>query len=139
MKKSAEEELQKLIFKKRKAYKKIGVIFCPILKSEVHFTGQGYRHLYIEGNGHPRGKKDAKMRLDLMEHAPNAVKYSKMIRKTNLTEAIDNNFGKPIIYHELFCKVDTRQAGVIVVVRQVGNGNRHFFGIRYARKRNKPR
>lgn len=109
-----------------------------LLRTKVYFTGQGFRHLYIEGTGHPRGKKDAMMRLNLLEHAPNVVRYSKIIVRSSLTEANDSNFGKQVIYHELFCKIGITQASAIVVVRQIGKGNPHFYGIRYHKKRNKP-
>jgi hypothetical protein len=74
----------------------------------------------------------------MLPEAVNVLQRSRMIRKTTLLEAKDSPIGKKILHHEIFCKIGTAQIGAIVVVRQIGNGNLHFYGIRPARKRNRP-
>lgn len=58
-----------LIEKRRKEYKNIGKIYCPVIRCDVHFNYRGWRHLLYRENRSARNRGDLSRRLSLFPQA----------------------------------------------------------------------
>lgn len=119
--------LKDLVRIKRKEYKHLKHTYCYMLRSDVHFTFAGFQHLHIEGGGSRRGEKSAYSRLLLMEYAPLVISSSRFMKEDK--PKMKN--GKVAVHYELYGKVGKNNANVVVTIRRLGEGNLHFYGIRY--------
>lgn len=130
-------ELKLLIAKQKKLYLKLLPVFSPALRKDVNFSMAGFRHLHTDGRGHYRGTRDAKTRLSLLEYAPNVISQARMV-KTDIKSTDETSSGKKETYYELYCKVGiVHRRTVVVTVRVIGNGDPHFYGMRYVGKKKK--
>ena len=105
----------------KKLYLKINQPWCPLLQESIAFNNAGFRHLIRSGRK-PRPKKDQKRRLMLLRLAKNIV------TNPNAELGQDNE------QHEgrtRFWTITERRdkEKITVVIRQVGNGKKHFFSI----------
>lgn len=121
---------KELIKLQRKAYKKLIPVRCALLKKDIVFNFHGFEHLHVDGRKTRRTEKDARARLMLLEHAPSVISQARMM-KEDIKKPEETFSGKKEIYHELYAKVGVSQATVVVTIRTVGNGDPHFYGIRY--------
>ncbi len=122
--------LKDLIKYQREVYKKFVPVQCYILRQEVRFTATGFEHLHMDGRKHRRGEKSARARLLLMEHAPNVISQARFMKK-EVKETNETYSGKKEVYYELYSKVGVNQVSAVVTLRIVGDGDLHFYGIRY--------
>ena len=110
--------------KYKEFYKTIGSLKCPALDNEViHFNNHGLRHLLIKKRKW-RKPKDQLRRLRLL-------KYAKLIissKKVSLNSRLIESESKPIIFWSLEMQVKVNLI-VVVIVRQIGDGGKHFFSI----------
>lgn len=118
--------LPDLIKLKRKEYKKLQPVICYMLKETVYFTFDGFEHLHMT-RGHRRGGDDAYNRLLLMDYAPQIIMCSRFI-KEDKPKMVG---GKVALHYELYGRVGKNNRNVIVTLRKVGEGDLHFYGIRY--------
>lgn len=126
--------LKDLISLQRKRYKQFVPVNCHMLNETVFFTFAGFEHLHMDGRKKRRGEKSARSRLMLMEHAPAVITQSRFMKK-DLKEANETYSGKNEEFYELFSRVGIKQVAVIVTLRRVGQGDLHFYGIRYKWKK----
>jgi hypothetical protein len=126
---SQDDELLILIAKQRKVYDRIRIVNCPIIKNKVRFNIAGFRHLHTDGRGHYRPKNQAVERLELFRYAVGVVENCRILR-TDIHEPHETESGKREVYYNLFARVGERQIKVMLVIRAVGNGDPHFYGIR---------
>ena len=106
----------------RSVYKKIGEVVCPILDNEkIHFNATGFGHLIRKLK--IRSRNEQKRRFRLLPFAKKIILESTKIedyrekkkkRKIIKEWALINTFGILTIK---------------LVIRQVGNGNKHFYSI----------
>ncbi|MES3031276.1 MAG: hypothetical protein V4697_02580 [Patescibacteria group bacterium] len=116
-------ERHKQFIKKHYAeYKKIGHVECPAFDGEkVYFNRHGFRHLVRKGH-YLRDIEEQIERLQLLVHAPSVVGSSKKFRDFNKNKSEGNaNFWSFIQTHQ--------DIKIIVVVRQMKGGTKHFFSI----------
>lgn len=66
-----------LLRKRKKEYKSIEKVYCPVLDCDVHFNLKGWRHLRFRGNGHRRTKGDLSRRLSLFPQAKKIISSNK--------------------------------------------------------------
>ncbi len=121
--------------KARDIYNKIGSIHCPALKDElVAFNRIGLNHLIRKGDN-LRPKNEQKRRFILLQYVENIITDQNAdieFRKYSIKEK-KSKFGNKIMiqsdaYFWTFSAC-IRDCKIKVVVRQVGNGQKHFFSI----------
>lgn len=62
-----------------------------------------------------------------MEYAPGVILGARFIKE----DKPKMKRGKVAIHYELYGKVGKNDARVVVTIRKLGDGNLHFYGIRY--------
>lgn len=119
------EEFYKLRSSSKKIYTgfKQSPVYCRALNADVSFNAAGFEHLFKDGRGHYRPIIEAKKRLGLIKYAPIVIK--------NCQWFIKDDSKTPNIYYKLYGRVGANLRSVVVTIRKIGNGNLHFYGIRY--------
>ncbi|MES2215994.1 MAG: hypothetical protein V4481_01725 [Patescibacteria group bacterium] len=114
------EELEKLVQEAKQKYKSIGSAPCPALNNEqISFNKHGLRHLLFK-RGLPRPQSEQLRRLMLVQHAPYILKSGKLLEyRENIESATIGRFWAITGHNQ-----DTK---ITVIVRQIGNGKKHFF------------
>jgi len=115
----------------REAYKRIGSIPCPAFSAErVYFNAKGFDHLIFK-NREYRSKREQIERTGLL---PEAVRMlASCTRFSGYRDyAVETNAGlpSPRIMHHLwsFTREDGKRK-ITVVIRQIGNGSKHFLSV----------
>jgi len=120
-----EESTIDLIKRKRLAYKTISSVPCPAFSDEpVHFNKDGFNHLIRKGRL-PRTSIEIRKRLALLSEVPGILKSCDSYDTYRLhtsTEGI--NISE---FWSLSAKREDEK--IIVVIRQIGNGTKHFFSV----------
>lgn len=109
-------------------YKKTDFVICKAFNGEkIHFDPSGFRHLIYKGKD-SRSISDQMRRLKLFSSAILVLKEAENFEKYS-------NFG-----NTKFWSVTKmiEQVFVVVIVRQIGSGKKHFFSV-MPRKRKDPR
>jgi hypothetical protein len=117
------EEWRKYVIKEKKKYKKIGYVICPAFFDEkIYFNKHGFNHL-IRKMGKPRPVNEQIRRIKLIPHALDILRSSDKVKveKTNVINGYTAEFWS-------FSK-KIGQKCIKVIVRQLKNGNKHFFSI----------
>ncbi len=104
----------------KKWYSKIDKAWCPLLNEYVTFNNIGFRHLMRKGRK-PRPRRDQERRLRLLPLARGIVENSRATLLHNNETA-----GKRTKFWAI---VESDKEKVTVIIRQVGNGKKHFFSI----------
>jgi hypothetical protein len=112
-------------------YQKIGHVYCPYFHEYVHFNNKGIEHLLFRDKINKRPESDQYIRMKLLYLAPAIVSLSQTIQDYG-TKIVSGKIAK---YYIFLAMLNT--TSVKVVVRQVGNGSRHFFSIIPNWKKNK--
>lgn len=102
-------------------YLKINQPWCPLMQEPITFNNAGFRHLMRSGR-RPRPKGDRKRRLTLLRLAKDIV--------TNPNAELTQDDGRTR-GQTRFWTITERKGNekVTLVIRQVGNGKKHFFSI----------
>lgn len=77
-----------------KLYKDYACVWCPALKSEVHFTNMGWDHLFEEKS---RTSKEAERRLKLLPLAKKLIGLSTTIYRKRFQNSHDHYDFKALI------------------------------------------
>lgn len=118
-----EENLKEFIKKKYLEYKKIGNIKCPAFgNEEVYFNKHGFGHL-IRKEGIPRTPTQQIRRITLLQYAPIILGNAETFTSYKKDE-LNGCIGHFWTFEKVIGLVTIR-----VVVRQLGNGRKHFFSI----------
>lgn len=126
-----------IIERVRRFYFSINFINCPILDgSLIYFTHHGFKHIFINGKGIPRPINDQIRRFKLLrqyiKYAIQSTKYFEY-RSRQVSVRI-KRYGKftytesTIHYWALISKC-ADGIPVKVIVRQIGDGRKHFYSI----------
>ena len=123
---------------RRTTYFAVGSVYSKVLGENVYFNNHGFQHIMYDGNGRRRKNVEIVTRLNLLPCAPIVVINAKT-SVDRVILAVDNKLGKDIVFYQLQHTIRSRlnplrTTEVIVIVRKVGNGQLHFFSIRYGRK-----
>jgi hypothetical protein len=112
-----ENHKETLAQKTKAFYKQIGHIWCPTLGDYVAFSTPGFRHLLRGGAGW-RSRLDKRRRFLLLKFAPQIIAspHAKVVPGEQTEKAK---------FWEISEKYDKKL--ITVVVRQIGQGNKHFF------------
>lgn len=117
-------------------YQKINFIRCPALNHQpIHFQNDGFRHLIYKGNKKKseRDKRVQLMKFKLFPKAKDIIKITTTYQEyeEGLIEIIKKRKKKKVKesvivkYWGFVAIIDNFR--VKVVVRQIGNGNKHFW------------
>lgn len=117
------DDFKEFIKNAKTEYKKIGHVECPAFRGErVYFTKDGFTHLLRKGSD-IRPDKEQLRRLKLLPHAASILRGSKYAHSQKLNIVDDCP-----AYFWTFSKT-INSIPIRVVVRQLGNGRKHFFSI----------
>ncbi len=104
-------------------YKKIGDVSCVILKYEkVRFNSLGFKHIIRKGIS-LRKPKDVLIRLNLLKYCPLIIQSADVFVEYRLIKKRTKSFE----YWGLTKVVSGKE--VTVVIRQAGNGLKHFYSV----------
>jgi hypothetical protein len=114
-----ESKYEQLKLKARVFYLTIKPVVCPMINNElVSFNEKGFRHLIYKGRFR-RSKKDQMRRFRLLPL---------------VTKVLEDKFAKVIYRNEITAEFWGLQSiidkkVITVIVRKIGNGQKHFFSI----------
>jgi len=119
-------------------YKQINKIRCPALNYQfVHFSSEGFKHLIYKGKGKrkERSKQDQIARFKLLPRARELVKITTTFQEydESVTTIKKKRFKKvvqesaTIRYWGLIAII--RNVKIKVIIREVGNGKKHFWSV----------
>ncbi|MFH1656448.1 MAG: hypothetical protein ABH956_01580 [Candidatus Nealsonbacteria bacterium] len=117
-------------------YKKIGRIQCPALNNEfVHFTPEGFNHIVYKRKRKERKKEDQIMKFKLIPNAKYIIGLSTTYQEydESLTEIDKKKFKKRVKETVVVCCwgfiAVIKNYRIKVIIRQVGNGQKHFWSV----------
>ena len=117
-------------------YDKIGSLRCPALRNDfVHFTAEGFNHLIYKGKRRERHKSVQIMKFKLVPKAKEIIAISTTYQEydESLTQ-IKRKRRKKIVQEPATVRywgfvAITQGTRVKAIVRQVGNGQKHFWSV----------
>lgn len=121
---------RKIVTNTREKYKKLQPIACPAFGNElIYFNRNGFNHLVRAGK-RARSVREQIRRVRLFERVVSILSISKSFQKYRKLERyiVDNPNGKSTAQFWAFiCK--KKGNTVIVLIRQLNNGHKHFFSV----------
>lgn len=115
---------RKVFLKYKVFYNSIRYVKCPVLNNEVvYFNNKGFRHLLIKKRKW-RKKKDQLRRLRLLKYAKLVVANEKVIMNYRVLESESE-----VAYFWSLEMLIKANITIVVIIRQVGHGKKHFFSI----------
>jgi len=134
-----DKNLEKIINKTEKIYKKIGKIYCPYFREEISFNDKGIKHLKFKSEGKARERKDQYMRLKNIHIAPLIIKKSSTLQEIHnkkifvkiRTNTRKEKILKHAIYYGFIAIIEDGNFNkrVKIIIRQIEGGNKHFWSI----------
>ena len=104
-------------------YKKIKKVICPILNGEeIHFNATGFGHLIRKLK--IRSRNEQKRRFRLIPFAKRTILESKIIEDYR-----ENKINKGKVVKEWALVHTFGILTIKLIIKQVGNGNKHFYSI----------
>ncbi|MBN2073894.1 MAG: hypothetical protein JW770_08130 [Actinobacteria bacterium] len=123
---------RELLEERKKWYRSINSVYCPILKEYVKFNSKGLHHL-IYPNGKWRPRKEQMYKLGLLPLVIPVIKNAKKI--SNYEKYFVKNLNKKAEFWTLEGIVGKQKALVKVILRRVGTGNIIFFSVMKKREK----
>ena len=113
-------------------YRRIGVVHCPILGEDIHFTAEGYFHLINESNSkpgktNPRKPSEQYMKLMRLQHAKTVLKYSTYVDEKRKNRKKVKGKWKKVIQTEVVYEIKGEK--ISVIVEKVGKGHSKFLSV----------
>lgn len=121
-------------------YNKIGEIYCPYFKEDIHFNTKGLDHLIFKSWNKTRPTEDQFSRFRHLNLAPEVIKNSKTLQgiwTTNKFERIKKKNGKweqklkLTTYYEFIAVLESHgsKVRIKVIVKQIEGGEKFFLSI----------
>ena len=127
--------------KPRSIYDSIGTVHCEHLDIDVIFNAKGFHHLYYEGDGTPRNRAEVQYRLKLLPWITHVIRQAKEYIYEERKARVSSKKKAPIKlikYWALMAWVgENNHIKIKVIIRQVGNGQVHFWSVMRLKVRNK--
>jgi hypothetical protein len=115
-------------------YKKIGKIFCPVFNDVVYFNSEGFNHLMYK-NKSVRPQKEQSIKFKLISIAKEIIERSHLFQEYDegLVYVVRKKFKKKTNVKALskywgFVGI-VNNIRVKTIIRQVANGNKHFWSV----------
>ena len=108
-------------------FKKHRSVLCPAFpKEKIAFNSKGLSHVFYKGAGKisARSVQESEVRVNLLPHAFKILKRMPLPQEES---SMVDNAGRLCRYWAFEAVVDDRR--VKVIVRQIGNGNKHFWSV----------
>jgi hypothetical protein len=128
------EHCQLIMTTQKAFYDGIGSVYCPILKEDVVFNGEGFRHLLYESNGKPRTVYARIYKLTLLplviaviKNAVGVDEERDMVVRYSRKKNAPMKKGKAYSLVALVGRKDP--VNVRVILNKVGNGNLTFRSV----------
>lgn len=123
-----------LKIKRKKTYKDIGRIRCPILNKDITFNSIGFRHLLYKQDGTARNVNEVIYKLTLLPLAIPTIKNAIHISDIRDTKIRYGRGGKKKVKrgrtYSLVAKVGRKNpVSIRVIVLSIENGNFVFYSI----------
>jgi len=117
-------------------YKMIGRVRCPALNDEyVHFTSEGFNHLIYKNERRERDRGVQIMKFKLLSKAKVLVstsstyqEYDESLREARRKQKKKVVSGTCVVRYWGFVAI-IKDYRIKVVVRQLGNGQKHFWSV----------
>lgn len=117
-------------------YQNLKPTISPALKQSVVFNRYGWKHLIYDSQDHRRNNKVIELRLFLLRDARHIISTLKNpVISSISTNPVTNEQTK---YYEICDKSRRTGKFVKVIIRQINNGNYHFFSIRRSKRNKNP-
>jgi hypothetical protein len=110
--------------KAKKLYSNIGEIWCPVLNDHITFNNIGFKHLTRKGK-RPRSNKDQFRRFNLLKFTKNIIEDP----DSKITVKSEENILNKKVRTFWAIRAEKNQKTIIIVIRQIGMGKKHFFSI----------
>lgn len=129
------KQIGTLISKSKIYYYSLKSVNPKQLDITVIFNRYGWKHLLYDGSDRRRNNKDIELRLFLLRDAKYIISTTilPVITTTGLNEG-----SRTIKYLEFYGKSRRINRYVKVIVRQIGEGNYHFYSIRRSKRNKNP-
>jgi len=129
------EPLKNIRESAEKGYKDMKEIHCPYFKEKVTFTSEGFNHIRYRKSRNERHYSVQKMRYKLLPLASEVLRNSKTLQEHEIQKnfiEVKRNKKREKIMKEVhfygFIAI-VKDWKVKVIVRQVGEGKKHFWSI----------
>jgi hypothetical protein len=127
-------EREKVKNEAREIYNKIGRVWSPTLNDHVSFESTGFRHLMWKG-GERRPYTQQVRRLSLIVSATEIISNpkSRVIKREEARyspikrDGVEVVIKKQVRFWAFHAKIESKK--IRVIVRQINNGNKHFFSV----------
>ena len=137
------QEFAKIKAEAEKFYDSIKTVYCPALQSEVYFSSEGFSHFQYDGKRNKRAESVQWLRMKCLEEAVRIIKQTTTVQEYRVayqpigdTYAPGKRLTKQVIYYGFEAMTDFVQPHRLhIVVRQIENGNFHFWSVRPAMKK----
>ena len=121
-------------------YNKIGKVYCPYFKEDVHFNTKGLDHLIFKSWNNTRLINDQYVRFRHLNLAPEVIRNSKTLQGiwvTNKFERVkrkDNKWEqilKLTTYYEFIAVLESHgsKVRIKIIVKQIEGGEKFFLSI----------
>ena len=116
-------------------YKKVGKTFCPAFKEFVYFNAEGFNHLVYKGDRTERSKEIQVLKFNLLGNARKLVEMATTFQEYDeeIREVVVKKFkrkereSRVFKYWGLIAIMGTWK--IKVIIRQIGNGQKHFWSV----------
>jgi len=111
----------------QKFFKQHKSVTCPAFPNEkIVFNSKGLSHIFYKGSHKTstRPEKETATRITLLPHALKVLEQMPLIQEES---SLTGSQGRVCKYFAFEAVVDNRR--VKVIIRQVGNGNKHFWSV----------
>jgi hypothetical protein len=129
------ENFNEVVAKGEALYKTFTDIWCPYFNDKVYFNSGGLEHLKFKRRDHSRPRHDQYMRFKLLHYVPEIIKQSKTVQGIWDTKKFERVRSHNRVDHKLVTVTYFEFIAVIervrikIVVKQIENGQRHFWSI----------
>lgn len=114
--------------KARNVYFKIGAVKCPAFpKEKIIFNAKGFNHLFYKGDRSGRDKKEIFVRIKLLPLAVKLLKIATILQEEASYVGHFKNKRKEFKFWVFEGVLEERR--IKVVIRQIGQGRKHFWSV----------
>jgi hypothetical protein len=133
------EEFIKLKEEVENKYKKVGKIFCPVLKAEIIFNSDGFHHLRYDGHRSERDKKVQRNKffcfdsvVEILKKTATIQEYRRLICPVGEADSSGFRKTKVVEWFSFFAITSfSKYRRVKVIIRRIGkdSGKYHFWSV----------
>lgn len=121
------KDLKQCIEDTRRKYQSIGRVYCPMLKSNVFFTSEGFNHLIYKPNRKKRNANEQRYKLDLFGLVIPAIKNSTQLAQWRFVGDVQDDHD--VQYYALVHSVGRKPIDIRVIIRRTGDGQFNFHSV----------